>query len=164
MWQVRVHQPFFFLCLFFTLVPLQRKRLRMLHLFSSSVVLMRLGQKMTTNATFVVVFYSSYETRVQTMMNVPRPCLLLFFLHCRRQWRTSQLIIVFYNSRKKQKKHRKSKEDEEPFSSSFSFTTQEKKTLILVFLRVQYEPPGLLSFFFFFFWVVHKGTIVMPKI
>ncbi len=55
----------FFLCFFFTLVPLQRRRLQVLHLFSSSTVLTRLWQKMTTNATFVVIFCFSYETRVK---------------------------------------------------------------------------------------------------
>jgi hypothetical protein len=37
----------------------------MLRLFSSFVVLTRLGQKMMTNAMFVVIFSSSYETRAE---------------------------------------------------------------------------------------------------
>ncbi len=62
LWQISIHQPFFFFVYFFSLVPLQRGQLRVLHSSSSYGVLTRPGQKMMTSAISIVIFWSSYET------------------------------------------------------------------------------------------------------
>ncbi len=63
LWQVNVYQPFFFLCLFLSMSPCREddyERCAWCHLL---VFLPR--QKTTTNATFVVVFWYSYEIKAK---------------------------------------------------------------------------------------------------
>jgi len=57
-------KPFFSL-FFFSLVPLQRKQLQVLHLFLSSTILTKLWQKMIMNAMFIDVFCFSYEIKAE---------------------------------------------------------------------------------------------------
>jgi len=55
LWQVSVHQPFFSLSLLKAYPP-TKKIIMSVTLNSSFVILMRLRQKMTMNATFIVIF------------------------------------------------------------------------------------------------------------
>jgi hypothetical protein len=95
-----------------------------LHPFSSFVVITRLGQKMTTNATFVVVFWSSYETKVEDNDEHTLSLSFVFFLTLQKTMMNLPTYRHFLQLKKKKNKHKKIKEDNEPSS----FTTQEKKS------------------------------------
>jgi hypothetical protein len=55
LWQVSVHQPFFSLSLLKSYPP-TKKNIMSVTFNSSSIILTKLRQKMTMNATFIVIF------------------------------------------------------------------------------------------------------------
>ncbi len=119
---------FFFLCFFFILIPLQRRELQMLHSFSLFVVLTRLRQKMTTKATFVIVFCSSNETRAEDNNKRTSSLSSIFFLTLQKTMTslpTYHRLLQF--KKKNTHTHKNLEEDDKPSSSTSSSTTQEEK-------------------------------------
>jgi hypothetical protein len=112
---------------------------------------MKLRQKMTMNAMFVVVFCFFYETKVEDNNERASSLSFIFSYIAEDNDEPPHSSSSFATIGKK--KHKNLEEDDEPSSSLSSFATQEKKTLMLVFLGLQETMvslstcPRLLVFF-----------------
>jgi hypothetical protein len=95
-----------------------------LHSFSSSIVLTILWRKKTTNATFVVVFYPFYETKVKDNNERALSLSSVFFLALHK---TMTSLPTHHYLLQLKKKNKNLEEGDEPSSSSSSSTTKEKK-------------------------------------
>jgi hypothetical protein len=103
------------------------------HSLLSSTLLMKLGQKTTTNT--------------------PCPC-LFFFLALQKKWRTSPLVVIFYNSRFFLKKHIEAHKRTTSLVVHHCPLQPKKKNLDVGFSWVagdNNEPPNSSSFLNFLF-------------
>jgi hypothetical protein len=78
-----------------------------LHSFSSSTVLTRLRQKMTMNAMFVLIFCSSYETRVEDNNKHASSSFSIFFLTLQKTMMNLPTHHCLLQLKKKKKKTQK---------------------------------------------------------
>ncbi len=130
LWQISIHRPFFFFVYVFSLVPLQRGQLQVLHSSSSYGVLTRPGQKMMTSAIFIVIFWSSYEAMAKDNNELTSSS-FFFFLTLQKMTTIlstrCHLLLVFIELHKT--------------TTSLSVP----RHLVLVFLRLQKTTMNLLA-------------------
>jgi hypothetical protein len=88
---------------------------------------MKLRQKMMTNATFIVVFYFSYETRVEDNNECTLSLSSIFFLALQKTMMNLPTHRCLLQLKKKTKKTQNPRKGREPSNSSSSFATKEKK-------------------------------------